>query len=312
VTARGPAPKALLVKADVFGYILPMTHSTAATRRSGAMTVPAFEAGGNLLALVPKSALKAQHTDIDIVVVGKSRGSTALVAELKSASSQVGSAATKGRHVFVSFSLHDDDAVSAGNLNRLIHGGSAAPAMAALLSRFARALTRAAGIAGDELIHRALERPSDMGAVIDLLRSALPLLSAERELDPALDTQIAALEAEEDLIRRAGGLKDTKWVADYLGISPKSVAAKARRNELLAITRGDRNLYPAFQFGDGQVVGSIRDILQVLPLTNGWSRLSFLLSPDPGLDDRTPLEAFTANRDVVLALAVGADTHGAA
>lgn len=123
---------------------------------------------------------------------------------------------------------------------------------------------------------------------------------------------LAALGAEEDLIRRAGGLKDTKWVAEYLGISPKSVAAKARRNESLAITRGDRNLYPAFQFGGGQVIASVRDILQVLPLTNGWSRLSFLLSPDPGLDDRTPLEAFPANRDAVLALAAGADTQGAA
>ena len=276
------------------------------------MTVPAFEAGGHLLALVPKSALSGHHTNIDIVVLGKSRGSTALAAEIKSASSQAGSAANKSRHIFVSFSLRDDEAVSAQNLNRLIHKGSGAPAMAALLSRFARALIRAAGVAGDDLVHRALERPSDMGAVIDLLRSALPLLSAERELDPELETQIAALGAEEDLIRRAGGLKGTKWVAEYLGISPKSVAAKARRNELLAITRGDRNLYPAFQFGDGQVVASIRDILPVLPLTNGWSRLSFLLTPDPGLDDRTPIEAHPANRDVVLALAAEADMQGAA
>ena len=289
-----------------------MAQPTEATRHPAAMTVPAFEAGGNLLALVPKSALSGQHTDIDIVVVGKSRGSTALAAEIKSASSQAGSAANKGRHIFLSFSLRDDEAVSAQNLNRVIHEGSGAPAMAALLSRVSRVLIRAAGIAGDDLVHRALERPSDMGAVIDLLRSALPLLSAERELDPELETQIAALTAEEDLIRRAGGLKDTKWVAEYLGISPKSVAAKARRNELLAITRGDRNFYPAVQFGDGQVIASVRDLLQVLPLTNGWSRLSFLLSPDPGLDDRTPMEAFPANRDAALAVAAGVDTQGAA
>ena len=161
-------------------------------------------------------------------------------------------------------------------------------------------------------MHRALERPSDLGAVIDLLRSTLPLLSAERELDPGLEMGVAALEAEDDLIRRAGGLKDARWVADYLAISPKSVTAKARRNELLAIARGDRNLYPAFQFRDGQVVAGVREILDALPLNNGWSRLSFLLTPDPGVGDRTPLEAFQADRDAVLAVAVAADLHGAA
>jgi hypothetical protein len=252
---------------------------------------------------VPKSVLGA-FQDVDIVIVGQSPGSTALVAELKSAARRRDVAPTRSRHA--SDFPHVDRPV------RLSHGeadhSTGAPAVAALLSRLSRALTR---VAGDDLVHRALERPSDMGAVIDLLRSALPLLSAERELDTELGTQIAALEAEDDLIQRAGGLKDAKWVAEYLGISPKSVAAKARRNELLAITRGDRNLYPAFQFQDGQVVPGLREILQTLPLANGWSRLVFLLTPDPGLDDRTPLDAIRADRDAVLALAAGADTQGA-
>jgi len=185
-------------------------------------------------------------------------------------------------------------------------------ATGALVSRLTRALTRAAGVAGADLVHQALERPSDMGAIIDLLRSTLPLLSAERELDPELETGVAALQAEDDLIRRAGGLRETKWVADYLAISPKSVTAKARRNALLAIARGDRNLYPAFQFMDGQIIPGVREILQALSLTNGWSRLSFLLTPDPGLDDRTPLDAFHTDRGAVLTLAAGADTQGAA
>jgi hypothetical protein len=274
------------------------------------MTIPAFEADGNLLALVPKSALGQSH-NIDIVVVGKSPGSAALIAELKSASRRLSTTSKRSLHASGSYILHTLVAASDRDLDVAVHFGAAAPATAALLSRLVRALTRAAGLAGDDLVHSALERPSDMGAVVDLLRSALPLLSAERELDPELETRIAALEAEDDLIRRAGGLKDAKWVADYLAISPKSVAAKARRNELLAITRGDRNLYPSFQFKDGQVVPGLREILQALPLSNSWSRLSFLLTPDPGLDDRMPLEAVHAGRDAVLALAAGADTQGA-
>ena len=287
-----------------------MTQTTTA-RPASPMTIPAFETGGNLLALVPKSALGEGHNAIDIIIVGKSSGSTALVAELKSASTQFTNAWKRGRRTSGSFSMQTRVAAPHFDVDLDVHVEAQGPATAALLSRLVRALTRAAGIAGDELVLRALGRPSDMGAVIDLLRSALPLLSAERELDPTLETGIAALEAEEDLIRCAGGLKDAKWVAEYLGISPKSVAAKARRNELLAITRGDRNLYPAFQFGGGQVVAGVREILEALPLTNGWSRLSFLLTPDPGLDDRTPLDAFSADGEAVIALAAGADTQGA-
>ena len=270
------------------------------------MTLPAFEAEGNLLALVPKAALDGLHAafpDVRFVVVGKSAGSTALVAEISSAWDRLSVGQRRSRRT----SGARQTVPSASSL-----GADPITATSALLSRLTRALTRAAGVAGDDLVHQALERPSDMGAIIDLLRSALPLLSAERDLDPELATGVAVLEAEDDLIRRAGGLKDTKWVADYLAISPKSVAAKARRNEMLAIARGDRNLYPAFQFRDGQVVPGVREILQALPLTNGWSRLGFLLTPDPGLDDQTPLEAFQIDRDAVLALAASADTQGAA
>ena len=185
------------------------------------------------------------------------------------------------------------------------------PAAIALQSRLNRAMKRAAGVASEDVVSRALGRPSDMSTVIDLLRSTLPLLAAEHELDPELANELAALESEEDLIVRAGGLKDPQWVAEYLVISPKSVAAKARRNELLALARGDRNLYPAFQFRNGQVISGLRDVLEAMPLTNGWSRLSFLLTPDPGLDDRSPLEALASDRDAVLALAAQTDAQGA-
>ena len=120
------------------------------------------------------------------------------------------------------------------------------------------------------------------------------------------------MRSRDELIRRAGGLKTATWVADYLAISPKSVAAKARRGEVLALTRGDRNLYPAFQFQDGQVLPGLRELLGALPLTNGWSQLSFLLTPDPGLGDRSPLEAFRTDREAVLAVAASADRQGAA
>ena len=292
--------KTLLVNSGALGYMEGMAR-TATASDFPTTRIPAFEAEGNLLALLPKSALgKERH--VDIVVVGVRPGSSALIAELKTHTQGSMASAQHLRNrdsydVDISFTHSDPDHIAA---------------LGSLISRLHRALHRAAGVASEDLVHRALERSSDMGAMIDLLRSTLPLLSAEQELDPDIGGQVSALSLEEELIQRAGGLKDTKWVADYLAISPKSVAAKARRNELLALTRGDRNLYPAFQFQDGQVIPGLRDLLQALPLTNGWSRLSFLLTPAPALDARHPLEAFASDLETVLALASGVDSQGAA
>lgn len=295
--------KTLLVNKRVLGYVTAMTQA-AASRHLLPMRIPAFEAEGGLLALLPKAALERDR-HIDIVIVGARPGSNALIAELKSYSS---SSAV--------ISQHAGDRARSFNIDLVVRAHPdqdhepSATALSALLSRLHRALQRVVGAASDESVHRALGRPSDMGVVIDLLRSTLPLLSAEQELDPELGDQVASLAAEDDLIRSAGGLKDAKWVADYLAISPKSVAAKARRSELLALARGDRNLYPAFQFQDGQVIPAVRELLRVLPLTNGWSRLSFLVTPDPGLDDRTPIDAFGTDRAAVLALATDSDNQG--
>jgi hypothetical protein len=260
-----------------------------------------------------KGAGRQARTDIKIVVVGENRDLAMLAAEItgawrlhEAAGARVTNAARDSAVAEVMTYL------VASAVNADVPPRVANSALTALLVRFGRALSRAAAIAGEDLIYKALERPTDIGAVVEFLRSTAPLLSAEQDIDPQLGTGIASLGGEEALIQQAGGLKDAKWVAEYLGITPKSVAAKARRNELLAMTRGDRNLYPAFQFKNGQVVSGVRELLEVLPLTNGWSRLSFLLSPDPGLDDRSPIAAFETDPDAALEVARNADTQGAA
>lgn len=300
-----------------------MAHPIS-NRSTSSVEVPAFEADGNLLALLPKEALdrlgafskkhKDQHlgVDIKIVIVGENRDFAVLATQIKSAFLLHSTSSDQsGQPEFPSV----EHLIACIAASRVDAGHSIKPngsAMTALIARFSRAISRAAMIAGDELIHKALERPTDIGAIVELLRSTVPLLSAEQEIDPRLGGSVASLDAEEELLERASGLKDAKWVGDYLSINPKSVAAKARRNELLAIQRGDRNLYPTFQFKDGKVIPGIREILEVLPLTNGWSRLSFLLNPDPGLDDRSPIQAFTNDRETTLALARNADIQGAA
>jgi hypothetical protein len=183
---------------------------------------------------------------------------------------------------------------------------------AALARRLVRALARVQAVGGGSALVDALAEPSDIGSLVSTLAAALPLFAAERELDPALDMRVGSLVAEQRLIERAGGLRDTDWVASFLRIEARSVAAKARRGELLAIRRGDRNFYPAFQFRNGGVIPAIRAVLGVLPLQDGWSRLSFLLTEDPGLDGRTPVEAYDADRESVLAVATTLGEQGGA
>lgn len=300
-----------------------MRHASPDTKPA-AIEVPAFEADGNLLALLPREALahaggsdgkdsrRHARADFKVVIVGENQDFSILAAEIKGAwrrretpggqSSKAGSGRPSDELVTY--------LIAAANPG-LDHGAATAP-FTALIARFGRALRRATSVAGEDLISKALEQSTDIGALVQLLRSTAPLLSAEQEIEPQLVGKIASLEAEDALIQQVGGLKDAKWVGAYLSINPKSVAAKARRNELLAITRGDRNLYPAFQFRNGGVLPGIREILEVLPLTNGWSRLSFLLSPDPGLDDRSPIDAFASDPDAALELARNADVQGAA
>ena len=308
---------------DYIGAMRDFEHA----RKSPSVEVPAFEADGNLLALLPRSALsqlrskpgKKAHrqdlTNIKVVVVGvgQNHDFAAMAAQINGAWRVHAASAVHLVNVENSGLLDATRAqLITSTLGSAFHQVSEDPAVNALITRFGRALSRAAAIAGDDLIYKALERSTDIGAVIEFLRSTTPLLSAEEELDPQLESSIASLEAEEALIYSAGGLKDAKWVGEYLSINPKSVAAKARRNELLAISRGDRNLYPAFQFRNGQVIPGIRELLEALPLTNGWSRLSFLLTGDPGLDDLSPIEAFATDREAALELARNADVQGAA
>jgi hypothetical protein len=295
-----------------------MTHALP-TRSPSSLEVPAFETDDSLLALLPKDIVNrgvrtpgARAKDIEIVVVGESHDFSVLAAEIQSAWAQLSESRSGppdprlNRHgPLITYLL-------ALALAAHPRADAAGPALTALIGRLARAISRATTVAGNDLILKALEQPTDIGSVVELLRSTVPLLSAEQAIDPKLVGTLASLEGEEDLVRRAGGLKDSDWVAKYLSIHSKSVAAKARRNELLAVTRGDRNLYPAFQFKDGTVIPGVRDILAVLPLRNGWSRLSFFLSPDPGLDDRSPIEAFATDPEATLALAAAADAQGAA
>lgn len=126
-----------------------------------------------------------------------------------------------------------------------------------------------------------------------------------------IENELSWLADDGSLVQRAGGMMDRESVAAYLAISPEIVAAMARRGEPVTLPQGERDFHPAFQFQGCRVIPGIRELLEVLLLTDGWSQTAFLLTPDPGLDDRTPIEAFGKDRETVMALAASMDTQGA-
>ena len=145
--------KTPLVNGGVLSYMISMTQ-VAPARPPSTMTIPAFEAGGSLLALLPKAALRRER-HLDIVVVGANTGSKALVAQLKSYSASSATGFKRSRHHVISY---DIDLIVQTHSDQ--DHEQSATALTALLARLQRALQRIAGAASDELVHKLSRDPA--------------------------------------------------------------------------------------------------------------------------------------------------------
>lgn len=129
--------------------------------------------------------------------------------------------------------------------------------------------------------------------------SALIELVGERrpQLDAAEAGRRAALKAVAGAVwtDAVGPFYDTVGVMTLLGgVSKQAVNDRVRRHRLLALRTGSgRLVYPVAQFNNERVVDGLGDVLDVLVPddTEAWMVASWLTTPDPDLDDRTPLEA---------------------
>lgn len=119
-------------------------------------------------------------------------------------------------------------------------------------------------------------------------RIADPEAAARAAADSLLDT--AALWEE-----HLGGFYDTHGVRRLLARDgePVSRQAVAKRKGLLALHTGSgRVVYPIFQFVDGRPVEGLADVLEALPErdVSRWSLASWLVTPQPELDDERPVD----------------------
>jgi hypothetical protein len=147
--------------------------------------------------------------------------------------------------------------------------------------------------ASPEALVRALESPTDFGAVASALGSS-GIPASALDLDPCADAVARGASERERLATLAGGLLAVTEAGRALGgISRQAVDKRRRANQLLAVRIGGDWRYPAAQIGaDGQVPVLLPSILEagVQLAMSGWPMLDFLLAPDEALEGLHPLD----------------------
>jgi hypothetical protein len=163
----------------------------------------------------------------------------------------------------------------------------------AFRKRASHVVEHIAASASLETLARALESPTDFGAVASALgSSAIP--SSALDLDPSADAVARGALERERLAALAGGLLSVTDAGRALGsISRQAVDKRRRANQLLAVRVGGDWRYPAAQIGaDGQVPVLLPGLLEagVQLGMSGWAMLDFLLAPDEALEGLRPLD----------------------
>ncbi|WP_419633688.1 helix-turn-helix domain-containing protein [Thiolapillus sp.] len=85
-----------------------------------------------------------------------------------------------------------------------------------------------------------------------------------------------------EMIERAGGTYTAEDVSELLGISTQAVGKRRRRNQLLAVRRGEHWAYPVWQFQGKKVVKGFKELLEEL---EGLTRIAHR-SPGSGVFGR--------------------------
>ena len=170
---------------------------------------------------------------------------------------------------------------------------------AAFRRRAEHAVDLIAASATPEALARALEAPTDFGALASALGDTV-LAGPALDLDPLADALARGTAERERLALVAGGLLSAEQAGRALGgITRQAVDKRRRARGLLAVRVAGDWRYPAVQFNDdGEVLPGLPAILEAAEASGmaGWATLDFLLAPDAALDGLSPLEAIWRGR----------------
>lgn len=204
----------------------------------------------------------------------------------------------------VSFSLAEDDigALPDQLRERIAHAGAGTPGDWTLVGTPDAELT--------DLLQRVVARLPSMAV---MHRRTLTERNIELMIESILpDTPRAEVRAELEMDNarlRADYLQETRMLTGSeiragSGLNPKNASEPAsrwkREGRIFAVRHGGRDLYPAFQFADGQPRRVIKDILAQMPRwATPWQIALWFASGNGWLDGATPEERLDAPGEVV-------------
>jgi len=146
---------------------------------------------------------------------------------------------------------------------------------------------------------RALQRPE-----------VLPELE---RYEPLASPYLKGIQAQQVLLREAGGLMSSTQVASLLRLTRQAVDKRRLGKKLIAIPQGQHSFgYPACQFNDRGPLPGLEEMLNGLDTSDSWTQLIFFLRPNAGLGDRSPLQCLREGQSLeVRSVAAMFGNHGA-
>ncbi|MDQ6774976.1 MAG: hypothetical protein M3071_01880 [Actinomycetota bacterium] len=139
-------------------------------------------------------------------------------------------------------------------------------------------------------------RDDPAGVAAETFASELRSLLGDALIDPAAVRRSARLAAAEQAwVQRLGGTWDTSEVVAVLGVSKQRVSTLVRQHRLIALPRGGRLDFPAWQFAgtDSDDRICLANAHRALVEEGGidpWSAASWFLAGHQELDDRDPVD----------------------
>jgi hypothetical protein len=161
-------------------------------------------------------------------------------------------------------------------------------------------------------IEKAAAASSNLLVLLTALRSPEMLPDLERH-EPLASPYLRGLQAQQDLIKQAGGLISADDAAGILRLTRQAIDKRRIAGKLIAIPQGQRGFgYPVCQFTSRGLLPGLEQLLLALDRNDAWMQLTFLLSPNSNLNNHSPLELLSGGQiDAVTNAASKFGDHGA-
>lgn len=161
----------------------------------------------------------------------------------------------------------------------------------------------------------SIEATAAAGSNVLVLLRALqsPEVMAELErYEPLSSPYLKGVEAQQALLKAAGGLMTSEEVGRTLALTRQAIDKRRQANKLIAISQGQHRFgYPACQLNEKGPIPGLEPMLEALGQLDGWMQLTFLLTPNTLLADRSPIDLLREGRVApVIAAAESFGEHG--